>query len=163
VVTVAKALQHAGVTILNSGYGWHEARVPTIVTSVPRARLCQPGRAARRSDDTRGGLEPHQPNEAEDILRRGDADMISMARPSSPMRTSSTRPQGRADEINTCIGCNQACLDHLSNKRASCLVNPRACHERNWCMHRRRKAPRGRGGRRSCRPVGRHGGGRMRP
>jgi len=130
---VAKALQHAGVTILNSGYGWHEARVPTIVTSVPRGAFA--GLAGRLRREVTipvvASNRINMPNEAEDILRRGDADMISMARPFlADADFVNKAAQGRADEINTCIGCNQACLDHtFSNKRASCLVNPRACHE----------------------------------
>lgn len=133
VVAVAKALQHAGVTILNSGYGWHEARVPTIVTSVPRGAFA--GLAGRLRREVTipvvASNRINMPNEAEDILRRGDADMISMARPFlADADFVNKAAQGRADEINTCIGCNQACLDHtFSNKRASCLVNPRACHE----------------------------------
>lgn len=133
VVTVAKALQQAGVTILNSGYGWHEARVPTIVTSVPRAAFAGLAGRLRRevSIPVVASNRINMPNEAEDILRRGDADMISMARPFlADAEFVNKAAQGRADEINTCIGCNQACLDHtFSNKRASCLVNPRACHE----------------------------------
>ena len=133
VVAVAKALQHAGVTILNSGYGWHEARVPTIVTSVPRAAFA--GIAGRlRLEVTIPVVASNRinmPAEAEGILQRGDADMISMARPFlADSHFVAKAAQGKADEINTCIGCNQACLDHtFSNKRASCLVNPRACHE----------------------------------
>ncbi|MYM40719.1 NADPH-dependent 2,4-dienoyl-CoA reductase [Duganella qianjiadongensis] len=133
VVAVAKALQHAGVTILNSGYGWHEARVPTIVTSVPRGAFAGLAGRLRRevSIPVVASNRINMPNEAEDILRRGDADMISMARPFlADADFVNKAAQGRADEINTCIGCNQACLDHtFSNKRASCLVNPRACHE----------------------------------
>ncbi|SEO27439.1 2,4-dienoyl-CoA reductase (NADPH2) [Duganella sp. CF517] len=133
VVAVAKALQQAGVTILNSGYGWHEARVPTIVTSVPRAAFA--GIAGRlRLELTIPVVASNRinmPAEAEGILQRGDADMISMARPFlADSHFVVKAAQGKADEINTCIGCNQACLDHtFSNKRASCLVNPRACHE----------------------------------
>jgi 2,4-dienoyl-CoA reductase (NADPH2) len=133
VVAVAKALQHAGVTILNSGYGWHEARVPTIVTSVPRGAFA--GIAGRlRLEVTIPVVASNRinmPAEAEAILQRGDADMISMARPFlADAHFVAKAAQGKADEINTCIGCNQACLDHtFSNKRASCLVNPRACHE----------------------------------
>jgi 2,4-dienoyl-CoA reductase (NADPH2) len=133
VVAVAKALQHAGVTILNSGYGWHEARVPTIVTSVPRAAFA--GIAGRlRLEVTIPVVASNRinmPAEAEGILQRGDADMVSMARPFlADSHFVAKAAQGKADEINTCIGCNQACLDHtFSNQRASCLVNPRACHE----------------------------------
>ena len=133
VVAVAKALQGAGVTILNSGYGWHEARVPTIVTSVPRGAFA--GIAGRlRLEVTIPVVASNRinmPAEAEGILQRGDADMISMARPFlADSHFVAKAARGKADEINTCIGCNQACLDHtFSNKRASCLVNPRACHE----------------------------------
>ena len=133
VVAVAKALQQAGVSILNSGYGWHEARVPTIVTSVPRAAFAGLAGRLRRevSIPVVASNRINMPAEAEAILGRGDADMISMARPFlADSHFVAKAAQGRADEINTCIGCNQACLDHtFSNKRASCLVNPRACHE----------------------------------
>ncbi|MBV6320592.1 NADPH-dependent 2,4-dienoyl-CoA reductase [Duganella violaceipulchra] len=133
VVAVAKALQHAGVTILNSGYGWHEARVPTIVTSVPRGAFASLAGRLRRevTIPVVASNRINMPAEAEGILQRGDADMISMARPFlADADFVNKAAQGRADEINTCIGCNQACLDHtFSNKRASCLVNPRACHE----------------------------------
>ena len=133
VVAVAKALQHAGVTILNSGYGWHEARVPTIVTSVPSGAFASLAGRLRRevTIPVVASNRINMPAEAEGILQRGDADMISMARPFlADSEFVNKAAQGRADEINTCIGCNQACLDHtFSNKRASCLVNPRACHE----------------------------------
>ncbi|KQQ88332.1 NADPH-dependent 2,4-dienoyl-CoA reductase [Massilia sp. Leaf139] len=133
VVTVARALQDAGVTILNTGYGWHEARVPTIVTSVPRAAFASVAGRLRRevSIPVVASNRINMPQDAENILARGDADMVSMARPfladaAFVLKAAS----GRVDEINTCIGCNQACLDHtFSSKRASCLVNPRACHE----------------------------------
>jgi len=133
VVAVAKALQHAGVTILNTGYGWHEARVPTIVTSVPRAAFASLAGRLRRevTIPVVASNRINMPQEAESILQHGDADLISMARPflADPEFVNKAA-QGKADEINTCIGCNQACLDHtFSNKRASCLVNPRACHE----------------------------------
>ena len=133
VVTVAKALQQAGVTILNTGYGWHEARVPTIVTSVPRAAFASLAGRLRLevSIPVVASNRINMPAEAEGILQRGEADMISMARPFlADAYFVAKAAAGRADEINTCIGCNQACLDHtFSNKRASCLVNPRACHE----------------------------------
>ncbi|UGQ46249.1 NADPH-dependent 2,4-dienoyl-CoA reductase [Massilia endophytica] len=133
VVAVAKALQHAGATILNTGIGWHEARVPTIVTSVPRAAFAEVAGRLRRevTIPVVASNRINMPDEAEDILRRGDADMVSMARPFlADAAFVEKAAQGRVDEINTCIGCNQACLDHtFSNKRASCLVNPRACHE----------------------------------
>jgi 2,4-dienoyl-CoA reductase (NADPH2) len=133
VATVAKALEAAGVTILNTGYGWHEARIPTIVTSVPRAAFAEV--AGRLRKEVRipvvASNRINMPDDAEALLARGDADMVSMARPflADPdwvLKAAS----GRVDEINTCIACNQACLDHtFSNRRASCLVNPRACHE----------------------------------
>ena len=130
---LALHLQAAGVTVFNTGIGWHEARVPTIITQVPRgawrshtARLKQvvdvPVCASNRINT---------PELAEDILASGDADLVSMARPllADPAFVAKAMDE-RADEINTCIACNQACLDHVfSNERASCLVNPRACHE----------------------------------
>ncbi|MBA5685798.1 NADPH-dependent 2,4-dienoyl-CoA reductase [Rugamonas apoptosis] len=133
VVTVAKALQHAGVTIMNTGFGWHEARVPTIVTSVPRAAFAGVAGRLRRelTIPVVASNRINMPQEAEGVLLRGEADLVSMARPflADPQFVIKAA-EGRADEINTCIGCNQACLDHtFANKRASCLVNPRACHE----------------------------------
>ena len=133
VVTVAKALEQAGVTILNTGYGWHEARVPTIVTSVPRGAFASVAGRLRRevTIPVVASNRINTPDGAEDIIARGDADMVSMARPflADPQFVAKAA-SGRADEINTCIGCNQACLDHtFANRRATCLVNPRACHE----------------------------------
>jgi 2,4-dienoyl-CoA reductase (NADPH2) len=133
VVAVAQALQEAGVTILNTGYGWHEARVPTIVTSVPRATFASVAGRLRKavSIPVVASNRINMPEVAEDIIARGDADLVSMARPflADPDFVAKAA-SGRTDEINTCIACNQACLDHtFSNKRASCLVNPRACHE----------------------------------
>jgi 2,4-dienoyl-CoA reductase (NADPH2) len=133
VTAVAKALQAAGVTILNTGYGWHEARVPTIVTSVPRAAFASIAGKLRSevSIPVVASNRINTPDVAEDLIARGDADMVSMARPflADPdfvIKAAS----GRADEINTCIACNQACLDHtFANKRATCLVNPRAAYE----------------------------------
>ena len=133
IVAQAKAIEAAGATILNTGIGWHEARIPTIATSVPRAVFA--GVTAK--------LKPHvalplvatnrinMPDVAERILAAGGADMVSMARPllADPQWVAKARA-GRADAINTCIACNQACLDHVfQNRRASCLVNPRACAE----------------------------------
>ncbi|SHH42226.1 NADPH-dependent 2,4-dienoyl-CoA reductase [Massilia sp. CF038] len=133
VLTVAHALEKAGVTILNTGIGWHEARVPTIVTSVPRAAFASVAGRLRREVKIPvvASNRINMPFEANDIIARGDADMVSMARPFlADSQFVVKAASGRADEINTCIGCNQACLDHtFSNKRASCLVNPRACHE----------------------------------
>ena len=133
IVAQAKAVEAAGATIINSGIGWHEARVPTIVTSVPRAAFV----------DATAKLKPHvrlplvasnrinMPEVAEGILAAGKADMVSLARPllADPQWVEKAH-SGRSHSINTCIACNQACLDHVfANKLASCLVNPRACHE----------------------------------
>ncbi|MRV70648.1 NAD(P)-binding protein [Duganella sp. FT92W] len=144
VVTVAKALQQAGATILNTGIGWHEARVPTIVTSVPRAAFATVAGRLRKevSIPVVASNRINMPDEAEAIIARGDADMVSMARPflADPDFVAKAA-SGRTDEINTCIGCNQACLDHtFQNKRASCLVNPRACHETELQYVRKAKA-----------------------
>jgi 2,4-dienoyl-CoA reductase (NADPH2) len=133
VVTVARALEQAGVTILNTGIGWHEARVPTIVTSVPRAAFRSLAGRLRKEVGIPvvASNRINMPAEAEDIIASGDADMVSMARPflADPEFVNKAAT-GRTDEINTCIACNQACLDHtFANKRASCLVNPRAAHE----------------------------------
>ena len=133
VAATAKALEQAGVNIINSGIGWHEARVPTIVTSVPRAAFAGvTGRLRRElSIPVVASNRINMPHEANDIIARGDADMVSMARPflADPQFVQKAAA-GRADTINTCIACNQACLDHtFANQRASCLVNPRACHE----------------------------------
>jgi 2,4-dienoyl-CoA reductase (NADPH2) len=133
VAHVARALEAAGVSIINTGIGWHEARVPTIVTSVPRAAFAE--LAARLKREVRvpvvASNRINMPAEAEAILARGDADLVSMARPFlADAEFVNKAAQGRADEINTCIACNQACLDHtFENKRATCLVNPRAGRE----------------------------------
>ncbi|MCB9675817.1 MAG: NADPH-dependent 2,4-dienoyl-CoA reductase [Alphaproteobacteria bacterium] len=133
VVQLAKALEGAGVSMINTGIGWHEARVPTIATLVPRAAFTWVTRKLR--DEVSVPLitsnRINMPQVAEDVLARGDADMVSMARPllADPEWVDKAA-SGRSDEINTCIACNQACLDHVfQNRRASCLVNPRACHE----------------------------------
>lgn len=133
VVALGKAIEAVGATLINTGIGWHEARVPTIATLVPRAaftwvthklkrELKLPLITANRIND---------PGVAEEVLARSHADMVSMARPllADPewVRKASA---GRGDEINTCIACNQACLDQIfERERASCLVNPRACRE----------------------------------
>jgi 2,4-dienoyl-CoA reductase (NADPH2) len=133
VVSVAKALEGAGASILNTGYGWHEARVPTIVTSVPRAAFAEVAGRLRKevTIPVVASNRINMPQDAEQLLARGDADLVSMARPFLADPDWVLKAQsGRSDEINTCIACNQACLDHtFSNKRATCLVNPRACHE----------------------------------
>jgi 2,4-dienoyl-CoA reductase (NADPH2) len=132
-VALAKQVEAAGADVVNTGIGWHEARVPTILTQVPRAAWAS----------TTARLRPelgipvcasnriNTPEVAEEILASGGADLVSMARPflADPEFVAKAAA-GRADEINTCIACNQACLDHtFANQRASCLVNPRACHE----------------------------------
>jgi 2,4-dienoyl-CoA reductase (NADPH2) len=133
VVAVARALEQAGATILNTGYGWHEARVPTIVTSVPRAAFAEIAGRLRKEVNIPvvASNRINMPHDAEHLLARGDADLVSMARPFLADPDWVVKAQsGRGDEINTCIACNQACLDHtFANKRATCLVNPRACHE----------------------------------
>ncbi len=133
VVELAKAVEAAGATIINTGIGWHEARVPTIATMVPRGAFTWVTRQLR--DQVKIPLittnRINMPEVAEQILSNGDADMVSMARPFLADADFVIKAaEGRRDEINTCIGCNQACLDHVfKNKRASCLVNPRACYE----------------------------------
>lgn len=133
VVALAKALEAAGVDIINSGVGWHEARVPTIVTSVPRAAFAEA--TARIKAEVKvpviASNRINMPDTAEQIIASGQADMISMARPMlADAHWVNKAAAGRADEINTCIACNQACLDHtFALKRATCLVNPQACYE----------------------------------
>lgn len=133
VVQLAKAVERAGATIINTGIGWHEARIPTIVTSVPRAAF------AWVTQKMKGEVQIplitsnriNTPDVAERLLAEGFADMVSMARPllADPEFVVKAA-SNRAQDINTCIACNQACLDHAFNaKIASCLVNPRACHE----------------------------------
>ncbi len=133
VLDLARELEEAGVDILNSGIGWHEARVPTIVTSVPRAAFVEATRQVKEhvSIPVVASNRINDPDVAEKILVDGQADAVSMARPMlADAEFVNKAAEGRADEINTCIACNQACLDHtFSMKRASCLVNPRACHE----------------------------------
>lgn len=133
VIQLAKAIEKAGATIINTGIGWHEARIPTIATKVPRAAFTWVTRKLKGqvSVPLITSNRINTPEMAEYVLASGDADMISMAR---PMLADSEfvlkAEQGRSDEINTCIGCNQACLDHIfSMKIATCLVNPRACYE----------------------------------
>jgi 2,4-dienoyl-CoA reductase (NADPH2) len=133
VLLLAKELENAGVTLLNTGIGWHEARVPTIVTSVPRAAFSElTGKIkATVSIPVIASNRINMPDTAEEIIASGQADMVSMARPFlADSEWVNKAAEGRADEINTCIACNQACLDHtFQNQRSSCLVNPRACHE----------------------------------
>ena len=133
VVALAQAVEAAGATLINTGIGWHEARIPTIATMVPRAAFAWVTRrlkgavkipliATNRIND---------PATAEAVLARGDADMVSMARPFlADADFVAKAAGGRADEINTCIGCNQACLDQIFERQtATCLVNPYACRE----------------------------------
>jgi 2,4-dienoyl-CoA reductase (NADPH2) len=133
VVTLAKAIEKAGASLINTGIGWHEARVPTIATSVPRAAFAHLT-ARLRPEVTIPVITSNRintPEVAEDILAKGMADMISMARPflADPDFVAKAM-SGRAAEIAPCIACNQACLDHtFSGKLTSCLVNPRACAE----------------------------------
>lgn len=133
VLMLAKALEQAGVTIINTGIGWHEARVPTIATQVPRAAFTWVTEKIRPhlSVPVVTCNRINTPEEAEKTLATGQADMVSMARPflADPEFVAKAE-QGKAALINTCIGCNQACLDNVfKGKRASCLVNPRACYE----------------------------------
>jgi 2,4-dienoyl-CoA reductase (NADPH2) len=133
VVHLAKEIEKAGATIINTGIGWHEARVPTIATSVPRGAFSKVTARLKREVSiplvTTNRI--NMPDVAEKILAEGDADMVSMARPFlADADLVLKAAEDRAEEINTCIGCNQACLDHtFSGKLTSCLVNPRACHE----------------------------------
>ena len=133
VVQLAKEIEKAGATIINTGIGWHEARIPTIATSVPRGAFTWVTKKMKEEVSipliTTNRI--NMPETAEQILANGDADIISMARPflADPEWVNKAFAE-KADEINTCIGCNQACLDHVfEQKVASCLVNPRACHE----------------------------------
>lgn len=130
---LARELEKAGVTILNTGIGWHEAKIPTIATQVPRGAFTWATRKIKEvvSIPVAASNRLNMPGDAERVLQNGDADMIAMARPflADPDWVLKTK-EGRVDEINTCIGCNQACLDHtFGGKRCSCLVNPQACHE----------------------------------
>lgn len=133
VVMLAKKIEAAGATIINTGIGWHEARVPTIATMVPRGGFSWVTKRLMGKVNipliTTNRI--NTPEVAEEILALGHADMISMARPFlADSFFVKKAMENRADEINTCIGCNQACLDHIfKNQRASCLVNPRACYE----------------------------------
>nr|WP_276560487.1 NADPH-dependent 2,4-dienoyl-CoA reductase [Aeromonas salmonicida] len=133
VVALGKALEQVGVTLINTGIGWHEARIPTIATSVPRGAFSWVT-AELKKHLTVPLITTNRintPEVAERILAQGEADMVSMARPFlADSEFVIKAAENRADEINTCIACNQACLDHVfKQKRASCLVNPRACFE----------------------------------
>lgn len=133
VVQLGKEIEKAGATIINTGIGWHEARIPTIATSVPRAAFTWVTKKMKEelSIPLVTSNRINMPDTAEKVLAEGHADMISMARPflADPEWVNKAKEE-RIDEINTCIACNQACLDHAFQKKvASCLVNPRACHE----------------------------------
>lgn len=145
VIMLAKAVEAAGATIINTGIGWHEARIPTIATSVPRGAYAWVTKKVMGSVSiplvTTNRI--NTPELAEELLAEGHADMVSLARPmlADPDFVAKAEA-GRPEAINTCIGCNQACLDHtFSGKITSCLVNPRACHETELVLSptRRRK------------------------
>ncbi|WDE05796.1 NADPH-dependent 2,4-dienoyl-CoA reductase [Thalassomonas viridans] len=144
VVTMGKAIEAAGATIINTGIGWHEARVPTIATSVPRAAFTWI--TERMKSEIKIPLVTtnriNTPEVAEEVLAAGHADMVSMARPFLADESFMNKAaENKSGEINTCIGCNQACLDHVfQQKRASCLVNPTACYETELTFA---KAPKG--------------------
>lgn len=144
VITIAKALQDAGVTIINTGIGWHEARVPTIVTSVPRAAFANVVAEVKAALDIPVMVSNriNMPDTAETLLADGVADLVQMARPflADPNWVAKAQ-HGDTHLINTCIACNQACLDHtFANKRSTCLVNPRACYETEL-VYRPTKSP----------------------
>ena len=133
VVALGRAIEAAGASLINTGIGWHEARVPTIVTSVPRAAFTEVTRRlkAELAVPLITTNRINMPEVAERVLAEGHADMVSMARPflADPAWVTKAA-EGRSEEINTCIACNQACLDHtFAGKATSCLVNPRAGHE----------------------------------
>jgi len=133
IVQLAKAIEAAGATLINTGIGWHEARVPTIATSVPRAAFTQV--TQRMKKEVKIPLittnRINMPETAEEVLAAGHADMVSMARPFlADAEWVAKAEAGKSNSINTCIACNQACLDQVfTGKPTSCLVNPRACHE----------------------------------
>ncbi len=133
VIQLAKEIEKAGATIINTGIGWHEARIPTIATKVPRAAFTWVTEKLKGevSIPLVTSNRINTPEMAEHVLASGHADIVSMARPMlADAEFVLKASQGRSDEINTCIGCNQACLDHIfSMKIATCLVNPRACYE----------------------------------
>lgn len=135
IIQLGQAIEQAGATLINTGIGWHEARIPTIATKVPRAAFTWATHKVRQSLKVPviTSNRINMPAVAEAVLMRGDADMVSMARPFlADPEFMLKADQGRATEINTCIACNQACLDHIFvGKPATCLVNPRACNEQD--------------------------------
>jgi 2,4-dienoyl-CoA reductase (NADPH2) len=146
IVALGQEVEAAGATIINTGIGWHEARVPTIVTSVPRAAFTDVTKAFKPHVDIPvvATNRINMPQVAEEILAGGGADLVSMARPmlADPDWVRKAE-QDRADEINTCIACNQACLDHIfGGKRATCMVNPRAARETELVLSPARRAKR---------------------
>lgn len=133
IVTIAKALEKAGITILNTGIGWHEARIPTIATQVPRAAFREVTARIKKELQipVMASNRINTPELADEIVESGDADLISMARPLlADADFVNKMKAGKPEAINTCIACNQGCLDMtFSGKRSTCLVNPRACYE----------------------------------
>ncbi|GGK64770.1 NADPH-dependent 2,4-dienoyl-CoA reductase [Nocardia camponoti] len=146
IIALAKELEEVGVDIINTDIGWHEARVPTIVTSVPRAAFVEFTAKIARAVDVPvcASNRINMPEVAEEILTRGDAALVSLARPLlADPEWANKAFENRADEINTCIACNQACLDHaFGNKKVSCLVNPRAGSETTLRLLPTRRAKR---------------------
>jgi 2,4-dienoyl-CoA reductase (NADPH2) len=146
VVQLAKAIERAGATIINTGIGWHEARIPTIATSVPRAAFAWVTRKLKGEVTIPlcATNRINAPEVAERVLADGCADMVSMARPLlADAEFVNKAAAGRADEINTCIACNQACLDHVFQRKvASCLVNPRAAYETEIVIQRAERTKR---------------------
>ncbi|MDQ6524601.1 NADPH-dependent 2,4-dienoyl-CoA reductase [Nocardioides sp. LHD-245] len=144
-VELAHRIEAAGASVINTGIGWHEARVPTIVTSVPRGAWVDSTLRLKEvvAIPVCASNRINTPDVAESVLEQG-VDLVSMARPFlADADLVAKARDGRADEINTCIGCNQACLDHtFQAKRASCLVNPRACHETTLVLSPTRSARR---------------------
>ncbi|MEC7234072.1 MAG: NADPH-dependent 2,4-dienoyl-CoA reductase, partial [Pseudomonadota bacterium] len=133
VALLARELEKAGASVISTHFTWHESAVPTIATMVPRAAFTSVTARVRKevSIPVITSNRINMPQVAEDVLAQGDADLVSMARPMlADSNFMNKAAEDRADEINTCIACNQACLDHtFSGKTTSCLVNPRACHE----------------------------------
>lgn len=144
VIQLGKEIENAGATIINTGIGWHEARIPTIATMVPRAAFAWVTKKLKAHINIPlvATNRINMPDTAEELLASGGCDMVSMARPFlADAFFMQKAKEGRADEINTCIGCNQACLDHtFSGKITSCLVNPRACHETEIVIEKTGKA-----------------------
>ena len=143
---LAHALEEAGVTLVNTGIGWHESRIPTIVTSVPRAAFTWVTARLRQEVDVPviASNRINRPEVAEEILASGEADLVSMARPLlADAEWVRKTQEGRAAEIIPCIACNQACLDHtFENQRATCILNPRSAHETELVLSPTRTAKR---------------------